>query len=168
MFNFFALAGRSLDNDRELAGAFQQISDELRSQYSIGYSPTNSVHDVSYRKLDAAAGALARQLRELGVGPEVRVGVCLPRSVDLIVAVLAVAKAGGAFVPVDAAVPAERAAFMLADAGVAVVLTTAGWRGRVPEGTLQVTVGGQDTSVDLTQEQTTEVATSDTSYTAKK
>ena len=94
---------------------------------------------VSYRELDAAAGALARHLRELGVGPEVRVGVCLPRSVDLVIAVLAVAKAGGAFVPVDAAVPAERAAFMLADAGVAVVLTTAGWRGRVPEGTLQVT-----------------------------
>src|SRR6266851_1652536 len=97
---------------------------------------------VSYRELDAAADGLGRYLRGLGVGPEVRVGVCLPRSADLVIAVLAVAKAGGAFVPVDAAVPTERTAFMLADAGVAVVVTPAGLRGRVPDGTVQVRADG--------------------------
>ncbi|MBS2967006.1 AMP-binding protein, partial [Actinocrinis puniceicyclus] len=85
--------------------------------------------EISYAELDARAGALARVLSARGVGPERIVAVALPRSVDQVVATLAVSKAGGAFLPVDLGYPAERIAFMLRDADPAAVIT----RGGLPE-----------------------------------
>ncbi|MEI5102634.1 condensation domain-containing protein [Streptomyces sp. PmtG] len=79
---------------------------------------------VSYRVLDARAERLARHLRGLGVGPETPVGVCLERSVDLLVAVLGTLKAGGAYLPLPPALPADRLTFCLRDAGAGAVLTT--------------------------------------------
>jgi amino acid adenylation domain-containing protein len=73
--------------------------------------------------LDAKAWRLAHHLRELGVAPEAPVGVLLPRSADLVVAALAVARSGGAYLPLDPADPAERIAAALEDAGAKVVLT---------------------------------------------
>jgi amino acid adenylation domain-containing protein len=78
---------------------------------------------LTYRELNARANRLAHSLQDLGVGPEVLVGICLERSVDMVVALLGVLKAGGAYVPLDPAYPQERLAFMIADAGVPVVLT---------------------------------------------
>jgi len=78
---------------------------------------------LSYTQLDRRANHLAWRLRELGVGPEVPVGIYLDRSLDLPVALLAVWKAGGAYVPLDPAYPRERLAFMLEDSGAPVVLT---------------------------------------------
>ncbi len=80
---------------------------------------------LSYVELNRRANQLAHYLRAHGIGPEQRVGVCLPQSVDLIVACLAVVKAGGVYVPLDADYPRERLAFMLADAQVAMLLTSA-------------------------------------------
>jgi amino acid adenylation domain-containing protein len=88
--------------------------------------------ELSYRELDLAANGMAHRLRELGVGPEVLVGVCLERSPELVVALLAVLKAGGAFVPLDPSYPPERLAFMLADAGIAVLVTHGDLRDAVP------------------------------------
>ena len=79
---------------------------------------------MSYRELDARANQLAHALRELGVGPEVRVALCLERSLDLVVGMLGILKAGGAYVPMDPAYPRERLAFMLQDCGARLVLTT--------------------------------------------
>jgi amino acid adenylation domain-containing protein len=88
---------------------------------------------VTYAELERRANRLARHLRGLGVGPETRVGVCLERSVEMVVALLGVLKAGGAYVPVDPGYPADRIAYMLADARVPVLLTTARLAEAVPE-----------------------------------
>ncbi|MGW6737494.1 amino acid adenylation domain-containing protein [Streptomyces sp. NPDC055013] len=80
---------------------------------------------LTFRELADRAGALARVLAEAGVGTEKRVAIVLPRSVEMVVALHAVALSGGAFVPVDPAHPAERIAQTLADATPELVLTTA-------------------------------------------
>ncbi|WKX71641.1 non-ribosomal peptide synthetase [Streptomyces sp. XD-27] len=79
---------------------------------------------LTYRELDARAGRLARHLTAHGVGPESLVALALPRSADLATGVLAVLKAGGAYLPVDPEYPAERIAYMLQDAAPALLLTT--------------------------------------------
>ena len=78
---------------------------------------------VSYRELNDRAGRLAAYLRSCGVGPEVLVGILMERSLDLLVALLGVLKAGGAYLPMDISYPAEMTHFMLEDAGLEVLLT---------------------------------------------
>ncbi|HLG64403.1 MAG TPA: amino acid adenylation domain-containing protein [Ktedonosporobacter sp.] len=78
---------------------------------------------LSYRALDQRVNGLAWQLRELGVGPEVPVGICMERSLELVVALLAILKAGGIYVPLDPGYPRERLAFMIADARITILLT---------------------------------------------
>ncbi|MEV6350986.1 amino acid adenylation domain-containing protein, partial [Actinoplanes sp. NPDC051851] len=77
---------------------------------------------LSYGVLDARANALASRLTDLGIGVEDRVGICLPRGIDVIVAQLAVWKAGAAWVPLDLAYPQDRLDFIVADAGVRAVI----------------------------------------------
>ncbi|WP_405089108.1 amino acid adenylation domain-containing protein [Microbispora sp. NBC_01389] len=79
---------------------------------------------VRYRELDERAEWLARRLVGLGARAGVLVGVCLPRSSDLIVALLAVLKTGAAYVPIDPGYPPERVAYLLADSNAAVLVTT--------------------------------------------
>ncbi|MGI5141086.1 MULTISPECIES: Pls/PosA family non-ribosomal peptide synthetase [unclassified Streptomyces] len=80
-------------------------------------------HVLTYAELDARANRLAHLLRGLGIGQGSRVAILLPRSVDMYAALLAVGKAGAAFVPVDPAAPPDRVAFITADAQVDAVLT---------------------------------------------
>ncbi|WP_344571013.1 amino acid adenylation domain-containing protein, partial [Kitasatospora viridis] len=82
---------------------------------------------LTFAELNARANRLARALAEAGAGPDAVVALALPRSVESVVAVLAVLKAGAAFLSLDPGYPAERLAFMLADAAPAVVLTDEGW-----------------------------------------
>jgi amino acid adenylation domain-containing protein len=86
---------------------------------------------MTYAELAAAAGRLAARLRQRGVGTESRVGVYLGRSAAAVVAFLAVAQAGGGYVPVDPEYPARRVAELLADADVGWLLTTPGLRDRL-------------------------------------
>ncbi len=79
---------------------------------------------LTYRELWARANQLAHYLRVLGVGPEVLVGICTERSLEMVVGLLGILKAGGAYLPLDPEYPLERLAFMLSDAQVPVLLTT--------------------------------------------
>ncbi|MEA2176605.1 MAG: hypothetical protein QOD00_4197 [Blastocatellia bacterium] len=78
---------------------------------------------LTYRELDRRANQLAHYLASLGVGPEMRVGICMERSVEMLVALLGILKAGGAYVPLDPQYPLERLSCMLEDAQIAVLLT---------------------------------------------
>jgi amino acid adenylation domain-containing protein len=88
---------------------------------------------LTYRELGFRAGRLARRLAALGVGPEVRVGVCLSRTPALVTTLLGILQAGGAYVPLDSNYPQERLGFMLEDAGAAVVVTERALASRLPE-----------------------------------
>ncbi|HWA25818.1 MAG TPA: amino acid adenylation domain-containing protein [Lacunisphaera sp.] len=80
-------------------------------------------HSLTYGELDERANKLAARLQSLGAAPGTVVGVCLPPSVDLPVALLAVLKAGAAYLPMDPAYPAERLGFMVGDAGIRLLVT---------------------------------------------
>ncbi|WP_342374022.1 non-ribosomal peptide synthase/polyketide synthase [Myxococcus stipitatus] len=78
---------------------------------------------LTYLQLNSRSNQLARHLRSLGVGPDTLVGLCVERSLDMVVAILAVLKAGGAYLPLDPSYPAQRLAFMLQQARPPVLLT---------------------------------------------
>jgi amino acid adenylation domain-containing protein len=80
---------------------------------------------LTYAQLDARAGELAGRLRVLGIGPERRVGILLPRCPGAVVAVLAVLAAGGAYVPLDPGLPSERLDFLMVDCGISALVTEA-------------------------------------------
>src|ERR1700754_1552603 len=87
---------------------------------------------LSYGELDARANRLAHHLRELGVGPEVVVGLCVERSLEMLIGLLGILKAGGAYLPLDPGYPGERLGFMLSDACAPVLVTQAHLRARLP------------------------------------
>ncbi|MFD3373437.1 MULTISPECIES: amino acid adenylation domain-containing protein [unclassified Streptomyces] len=89
---------------------------------------------VTYAELDERANRLARLLIRRGIGPERIVGLAVPRSVDLVVGLLAVLKSGAGYLPIDSEYPAERIAFMLADAVPSLTLTTTEVAGRMATG----------------------------------
>ncbi|HYG63144.1 MAG TPA: amino acid adenylation domain-containing protein, partial [Thermoanaerobaculia bacterium] len=97
---------------------------------------------LSYGELVGRARRMARRLVDLGVGPDVPVGVFLERSPEMMLAILAVLEAGGAYVPLDPSYPEERLRVMLEDSGAPVVVTQAGLAKMVPEG-VRVVVDGE-------------------------
>ncbi len=89
---------------------------------------------LSYAQLNAQANRLAHHLIALGVGPDMRVALCLERSVEMMVAVLAILKAGAAYVPLDPTYPPQRLAFMLQDSAPHYLLSHTALRARLPHG----------------------------------
>jgi len=92
----------------------------------------------TYRGLNLKANQLARYLRRYGIRPEERVGICLPRGLEMLIGILAVLKAGGAYVPLDPSYPKERLGYMLADAAPRALLTQESLREGLPDSGTQV------------------------------
>ena len=107
----------------------------------------SDAQSISYGELNLQANRLAHRLIGLGVRPEAKVGVALDRSIDMVVALLAVLKAGAAYVPLDPDYPRDRLDHMVADSGIAWVLTQASARARLslPPGPLLISLDEADT-----------------------
>ncbi len=106
---------------------------------------------VTYRELNARANQLAHRLRSLGVGPDVPVGLCMERSVELPIAALGILKAGGAYMPLDPTYPSRRLSMLLEDSGTPLVVTQPCVAGKLPAGkwrTLVLDGDGLDSHLD--------------------
>ncbi len=97
-------------------------------------------HSLTYAELNARANQLARYLGRRGVGPDQLAGICVERSVDMVVGLLGILKAGGAYVPLDPRYPSERLQYMLSDAAPRVLLTQGPLRERLPRTTAELIV----------------------------
>lgn len=120
-----------------VSGALQSVPDELECLHRVFEAHATATPDaiavvfgktlentqLTYRELNQKADCLARYLQTLGVGPDVLVGLCVERSLEMIVGLLGILKAGGAYVPLDPATPIERRAFIISDSAVSVLLT---------------------------------------------
>ncbi|OKH20890.1 non-ribosomal peptide synthetase [Hydrococcus rivularis NIES-593] len=118
-FNQSKIQNRKSKIDRCIHTLFEQQVKLTPNAIAVVYES----EQLTYLQLNAKANQLARFLRSLGVKPETLVGLCVERSLDLVVGVLGILKAGGAYLPLDPAYPQERLAFMLADAQVSVLVT---------------------------------------------
>ncbi len=128
-----AVTGLSSDSGASYARKpLWQLFDEVAAQHANRTAVSFGERQLSYRELQAQATQLAHYLRSLGVGPESLVGVYMERSERAIVALLAVIKAGGAYLPLDPAYPGERVATILDDAQPTVLLTEEHLRDRLP------------------------------------
>jgi amino acid adenylation domain-containing protein len=128
--------GNSHDGGLKLRIPLQVAQHAASTPDAIAVSASSDA--LTYRELDRRANQLAHILRAMGVGPETLVGIYLDRSPAAVMAALAVLKAGGAYLPLDEATPAERLGFMLRDAGVPLLITRSSLAGKIPSGTWQV------------------------------
>jgi amino acid adenylation domain-containing protein len=152
MIGHFQTVLRSIVKDPERAISRLPLLTEVETQQLLSYSqcsesastPDSCLHELfeaqvaqkrdaiavvfedqqlTYGELNVRANRLAHNLRELGVGLDVLVGICVKRSVEMVVGLLGILKAGGAYVPLDPAYPDARLAFMLNDSGAKILLT---------------------------------------------
>ena len=108
---------------------------------------------LTYRELNSRANQLAHYLQSLGVGADVLVGICVKRSVEMVVGLLGILKAGGAYVPLDPEYPTERLAAIIEDAEVKVLLTTDKLADTIPKQTARVICYNHDNSAIALQSQ---------------
>ncbi len=111
---------------------------------------TDGAERLTYAELEARSNQLARRLQRLGAGPDAIVGLCLDRTVDLAVGVLGILKAGACYLPLDPGYPADRLAYMLADAGSRILVAHAETRGRLtpPAGTVTLDLDAEDLAAE--------------------
>jgi amino acid adenylation domain-containing protein/thioester reductase-like protein len=149
--NFNQLVASVINNPEELITKLNILSDRALHQLLVEFNQTQAdypldkcIHQLfeeqvertpdsiavefnnqqlTYRELNQSANQLAHYLQKLGVEPEVLVGICVERSLEMVIGILGILKAGGAYVPIDPAYPQERLAFMLSDAQTRVLLT---------------------------------------------
>jgi amino acid adenylation domain-containing protein len=130
-------SGSDLGEDAGLAAAFERIASRWPDRVAIVAGELQ----VTFAELARRGERLARSLRRRGVGPESTVGLLAERSLDLVTAVLATVRAGGAFVPFDPAYPDERIRTMAEDAGVRLLISDDLLSARAPEGIPRLLIG---------------------------
>ena len=116
----------------------QQLFEEQVELTPDAIAVTYKEQQLTYRELNNRANQLAHHLRSLGVAPEVLVGFCVERSLEMVIGLLGIIKAGGAYVPLDPTYPPERLAYMVADAKISVLLTQQKLAPQLPEHEAQV------------------------------
>ncbi|AOX02680.1 hypothetical protein BJP34_27455 [Moorena producens PAL-8-15-08-1] len=155
-----------VDNPQQEVGELPLLSAEERHQLLVEWNDTASEYPIdkcihqlfeeqvektpdaiavvfgqeqlTYHQLNQRANQLAHYLQNLGVGPEVLVGICVERSIEMVVGLLGILKAGGAYVPLDPYYPPERLSYMLADSGVEVLLTQSSLLKSLPQNQARV------------------------------
>ena len=115
-----------------------ELFEEQAEQQGTAVAVVCDGEELSYAELNRRANQLAHYLRAQGVGPETLVGICLERSLELAVGLLGILKAGGAYLPLDANYPAERLAYMLADARPSLLLTQSKFLSQLPRTDVKV------------------------------
>ncbi|AZE79762.1 non-ribosomal peptide synthetase [Pseudomonas synxantha] len=111
--------------EHRLDQCIHQLFSQQASQRADAPALTFAGVTLTYAELDARANRLAWMLRERGVGPQVRVGLALPRSLEMVIGLLAILKAGGAYVPLDPEYPLDRLHYMIEDSGIGLLLSDA-------------------------------------------
>ncbi|MDP9158642.1 MAG: amino acid adenylation domain-containing protein [Acidobacteriota bacterium] len=127
------LDGWNNPHDYPVHDCIHQLFEQQVRRVPQNVALTYEGQTLSYGELGARANQLARYLMGLGVGPDVLVGLCAERSLDVVVGILGILKAGGAYLPLDPRSPKERIAFMLEDAKPAVLLTQYELRDSLPD-----------------------------------
>jgi amino acid adenylation domain-containing protein/non-ribosomal peptide synthase protein (TIGR01720 family) len=115
--------------DKTIVELFEQQVEKNPAAIAVVFEDQN----LSYRELNTKANQLAHYLQSLGVKPEVLVGICVERSLEMIIGLLGILKAGGAYIPLDPVYPTERLAFMLEDTQVPVLVTQSSLKKALPE-----------------------------------
>jgi amino acid adenylation domain-containing protein len=135
-------------NDTKTSGGVDRLAHELFEEQARNDPHAVAVEyrdeRLTYGELDAQANQLAHHLADLGVGPDVLVGLSAERSLDFVVGLLAVLKAGGAYVALDPSYPADRLSFMVDDASMPVLLVQAHLVGKLPPNSAAIVSLGAD------------------------
>jgi microcystin synthetase protein McyA len=124
----FNATGRNYPENKLVHELFEEQVQRTPNAVAVVYEDES----LTYSQLNARANQLARYLRSRGVGPDQRVGLCVERSLEMIVGLFGILKAGGAYVPLDPSYPPARLAYMLANAGPGVLLIQEHLRARIP------------------------------------
>ncbi|MFQ4146580.1 amino acid adenylation domain-containing protein [Chlorogloeopsis sp. ULAP02] len=130
--------------DYDLSRCLHELFEAQVEKTPEAIALTFEEEQLTYRELNCRANQLAHYLQNFGVKPEVLVGICVERSVEMVVGLLGILKAGGAYVPIDPEYPPERLAYMLADSQVSVLLTQQKLLARLPNHQAQIICLDQD------------------------
>jgi amino acid adenylation domain-containing protein/FkbM family methyltransferase len=139
------------------AGCIHELFEEQARARAGAAAVSCEASTLTYAELNARANQLARHLQTMGVGPEIRVGIFLDRSIEMVVALLAVLKAGGAYIPLDTSSPADRVGFILEDAEAPILVTTQNLRDSLPVQWVQIVCLDSDWA-RITDESTDDLA----------
>lgn len=141
----FALNDTETSHDRTLCA--HQLIERQAARTPDATALVFEATELSYSQVNARANRIAHVLKSMGVGPDVMVGLYLPRGLDLVIAAIAIQKAGGAYVPLDPAFPDDRIAYYLEDSAAPVVVTQSSMTGDLPAHSAQVLEIDRDTRI---------------------